>query len=138
MSRLFSRLPIAVPLIAAMVLAAAVPAVVALFVSARGFDHILASAAERRAEAIGVAAGDLVNREAARNSMQFQEIADSVQLAGEFSRALTQPPALPILTNWPSSARNSASTAEKRPNGYSSSKRKAKAACRTSWTSALA
>jgi PAS domain S-box-containing protein len=93
MTRLFSRLPIAIPLIAAMVLVAAVPALVALLVSARGFDHILASAAERRAEAIGVAAGELVNREAARNSVQYEEIAGSVQLAQEFARALTQPPA---------------------------------------------
>ncbi len=93
MTRLFARLPIAIPLIAAMVMVAAVPSVVALFVSARGFEHVLASAAERRAEAIGVVAGDLVNREAARNGLQFAEIAGSAQVARDFALAVTQSPA---------------------------------------------
>ena len=93
MTRLFARLPIAIPLIAAMVMVAAVPSVVALFVSARGFDHVQASAAERRAEAIGVAAGDLVNREAARNSLQFEEVAGAHQSAQDFARAVNQSPA---------------------------------------------
>ena len=91
MKRWVARIPVAVPLIASMVLVAAIPALTALLLAGRGVDHVWSAAVEKHAESIGHAAGAVFNREAARFTARIDSSLGSARFAHDFARAAAQP-----------------------------------------------
>ncbi len=91
MKRWVARIPVAVPLVAAMVLVATIPALTALVLAGRGVDHVRTAAAEKQAENMGRAAGAVFNREAARFAARMDNHLGSARFADDFARAATQP-----------------------------------------------
>ncbi len=89
--RWLSRFPIAAPLIATMIMVAAIPAIVGLLLSARGLDYVLQADAERRNETILRVATDGVARDASGLAKLLGELAAEPGFAREFARLRSRP-----------------------------------------------
>ncbi len=91
LQRWLPRLPLALPLLAALLAVMAIPALVGQALEARGLDYVATADAERRNQGVTRLVGDMLERETAQLRSRAAALAGSSGFGQEFARMQNRP-----------------------------------------------